>query len=149
MEAGAKNIRYLSFPYGHPQPASRHRRVAEFTDNDSSDSELPSIMFKEHSQRDLPQERYPTQEIIPMKSLYRGRKPTNFRYQRNTSQEEHVGQGRRAALRPKPLFRAVDEEYESGEESAEEASAIGPGWPPEHRPSREHHKSHSPLLRRK
>ncbi|XP_014709606.3 sodium/hydrogen exchanger 4 [Equus asinus] len=147
--ASAKNIRYLSFPYGNPQPASRHRRVAEFTDNDSSDSELPSIMFKEHSQRDLPQERYPTQEIIPMKSLYRGRKPTNFRYQRNTSQEEHVGQGRRAALRPKPLFRAVDEEYESGEESAEEASAIGPGWPPEHRPSREHHKSHSPLLRRK
>ncbi|GAB5569512.1 sodium/hydrogen exchanger 4 [Prionailurus iriomotensis] len=122
--AGTKNIRYLSFPYGHPQPAGRDTRVADVTDNDSSDSELPSIMFKAHSRAGILQERRLTQEIIPMKSLPRGGKPSHFGYQRNTSQEEHDGRGRREALRPKPLFHAVDEEFESGEESGEETSAI-------------------------
>ena len=32
-QAGTKNIRYLSFPYSHPQPAGRDVRVAEFTGN--------------------------------------------------------------------------------------------------------------------
>ncbi|XP_032448504.1 sodium/hydrogen exchanger 4 isoform X2 [Lynx canadensis] len=147
--AGTKNIRYLSFPYGHPQPAGRDTRVAELTDNDSSDSELPSIMFKAHSRAGILQERRLTQEIIPMKSLPRGGKPSHFGYQRNTSQEEHDGRGRREALRPKPLFHAVDEEFESGEESGEETSAIRSRWSGEHRPTRQHHRSHSPLLQRK
>ncbi|KAJ8787890.1 hypothetical protein J1605_005548 [Eschrichtius robustus] len=72
--AGTKNIRYLSFPYSHPQPAGRDVRAAEFT---------------------------------------------------------------------------VDEEFESGEESEEEASAIGSRWSAEHRPGRDLHRSHSPLLQRK
>ncbi|XP_003983931.3 sodium/hydrogen exchanger 4 [Felis catus] len=147
--AGTKNIRYLSFPYGRPQPAGRDTRVAELTDNDSSDSELPSIMFKAHSRAGILQESRLTQEIIPMKSLPRGGKPSHFGYQRNTSQEEHDGRGRRGALRPKPLFHAVDEEFESGEESGEETSAIRSRWSGEHRPTRQHHRSHSPLLQRK
>ncbi|KAF5926221.1 hypothetical protein HPG69_011348 [Diceros bicornis minor] len=147
--AGTKNIRYLSFPYGDPQPARRDRRAAEFTDNDSSDSEFPSITFNVHSRTGLLQDRHLTQEIIPMKSLHRGRRPSDFSYQRQRSQEEHVGGGRRAAVRPKPLFHVVDEEYESEEESEEDVSVIGSRQSPEHRPSREHYKSHSPLLRRK
>ncbi|XP_025724555.1 sodium/hydrogen exchanger 4 [Callorhinus ursinus] len=147
--AGTKNIRYLSFPYGHPQPARRDPRVADFTGNDSSDSELLSLMFKAHPRTGTLQQRQLTQELIPMKSLPRGGKPCHFGYPRNTNQEEHVGAGRREALRPKPLFHAVDEEFESGEESEEEASASGSRWSAEHRPSRQHHRSHSPLLQRK
>ena len=120
-----------------------------FLDNDSSDSELPSIMFKAHSRAGILQERRLTQDIIPMKSLPRGGKPSHFSYQRNTSQEEHDGRGRREALRPKPLFHAVDEEFESGEESGEETSAVRSRWSGEHRPTRQHHRSHSPLLQRK
>ncbi|XP_045837336.1 sodium/hydrogen exchanger 4 [Meles meles] len=147
--AGTKNIRYLSFPYGHAQPVRRDPKFADFTGDDSSDSELPSIMFKPHPRTGTLQERRLTQEIIPMKSLPRGGKPCHFGYPRSISQEEHVGAGRREALRPKPLFHAVDEEFESGEESEEEASAGGSRWSAEHRPSRQHHRSHSPLLQRK
>ncbi|XP_002913541.2 sodium/hydrogen exchanger 4 isoform X1 [Ailuropoda melanoleuca] len=147
--AGTKNIRYLSFPYGHPQPARRDPRAADFTGNDSSDSELPSIVFKAHSRTGTLQERRLTQERIPMKSLPRGGMPCHVGYPRNTSQEEHVGPGRREASRPRPLFHAVDEEFESGEESEEEASASGSQWSAEPRPSGQHHRSHSPLLQKK
>ncbi|XP_036875804.2 sodium/hydrogen exchanger 4 isoform X2 [Manis javanica] len=147
--ASTKNIRYLSFPYSNPQPTRRDRTLAEFTDNDSSDSELPSITLKAHCQTRSPQERQLAQEIIPMRNLHRGRKPSNISYQRNVSQEEHIAGGRRVAVRPEPLFHAVDEEYESGRESEEEASADGARRSAEHRPHRDHHRSHSPLLRRK
>nr|XP_036875805.1 sodium/hydrogen exchanger 4 isoform X3 [Manis javanica] len=148
-QASTKNIRYLSFPYSNPQPTRRNRTLAEFTDNDSSDSELPSITLKAHCQTRSPQERQLVQEIIPMRNLHRGRKPSNISYQRNVSQEEHIAGGRRVAVRPEPLFHAVDEEYESGRESEEEASADGARRSAEHRPHRDHHRSHSPLLRRK
>lgn len=117
-----------------------------FLDNDSSDSELSSIMFNAHSRTRSFQERQLKQEIIPMKNLNRGGKPSSFGYQRNTSQEERVGGSRRVALRPKPLFHVVDEECESGGESGEEASVIGSGWSTEHRHRRDYHRSHSPLL---
>lgn len=32
-QAGTKNIRYLSFPYGNPQPARRDTRAAELSGN--------------------------------------------------------------------------------------------------------------------
>ena len=51
--------------------------------------------------------------------------PPHFGYRRNASREEHLGRGGRAILRPKPLFHAVDEEFESEEESEEEAPAFG------------------------
>uniref|UniRef100_A0A8D1WJP9 Sodium/hydrogen exchanger n=1 Tax=Sus scrofa TaxID=9823 RepID=A0A8D1WJP9_PIG len=144
--AGTKNIRYLSFPYSNPQPTRREVRVAEFTDNDGSDSELPPVTFSTRSRRGWRKE---TRDTIPMKSLCRREKPPNFGYQRNMSPEEPVGGSRRAVCRPKPLFHVVDEEYESGEESEEEAPATGSRWSSEHGPSRDHHRSHSPLLRRK
>uniref|UniRef100_A0A8D0N3J2 Sodium/hydrogen exchanger n=1 Tax=Sus scrofa TaxID=9823 RepID=A0A8D0N3J2_PIG len=144
--AGTKNIRYLSFPYSNPQPTRREVRVAEFTDNDGSDSELSPVTFSTRSRRGWRKE---TRDTIPMKSLCRREKPPNFGYQRNMSPEEPVGGSRRAVCRPKPLFHVVDEEYESGEESEEEAPATGSRWSSEHGPSRDHHRSHSPLLRRK
>uniref|UniRef100_A0A8D0ZJQ1 Sodium/hydrogen exchanger n=1 Tax=Sus scrofa TaxID=9823 RepID=A0A8D0ZJQ1_PIG len=144
--AGTKNIRYLSFPYSNPQPTRREVRVAEFTDNEGSDSELPPVTFSTRSRRGWRKE---TRDTIPMKSLCRREKPPNFGYQRNMSPEEPVGGSRRAVCRPKPLFHVVDEEYESGEESEEEAPATGSRWSSEHGPSRDHHRSHSPLLRRK
>ncbi|XP_049712971.1 sodium/hydrogen exchanger 4 isoform X1 [Elephas maximus indicus] len=147
--ADTKNIRYLSFPYSNPQSARRDAKVTEFTDDDSSDSGSPAIIFKAHSRTGSLQERQLTQETIPMKSLHKGRKPFNVGYQRNTSHEEHTGRARRVALRPKPLFHAVDEEYESEEESEEGVSPLVSGWLGEHRSHREHHKSHSPLLQRK
>ncbi|TKC36289.1 hypothetical protein EI555_006419, partial [Monodon monoceros] len=147
--AGTKNVRYLSFPYSHPQPAGRDVRVAEFTDHDSSDAEVPSIMFNTHSPTGSLQEGRRTQEIIPMKNLHRGGKPAHLGYQRNRTQEEQLGGGRRVVLRPKPLFHAVDEDLESGEESEEEASAIGSRWSAEHRPGRDLQGSHSPLLQSK
>ncbi|XP_066233602.1 sodium/hydrogen exchanger 4 isoform X1 [Saccopteryx leptura] len=131
-----KNIRYLTFPYSNTQPARRDKEAAEFKDKDSSDSELSLVMFTAHSRTIRLQERKLTQEIIPIKNLNRRGKPSNFGYQRGTSQE-HAGGGRRAVLRPKPLFYAVDEEYESGEESAEEISAAGSRWSAEHRHRRE------------
>ncbi|XP_007957680.1 sodium/hydrogen exchanger 4 [Orycteropus afer afer] len=147
--AGTKNIRYLSFPYSNPQSARRDVRFGEFTGDGSSESGSPSTMFNTHSRTGSLQERWLTQETIPMKSLHKGGKPFNFGYQRSPSQEEHTGRVRRAALRPKPLFHAVNEEYESGEESEEEVSPVGSRWTTEHRNVKEHHKSHSPLLQRK
>nr|XP_012595911.1 sodium/hydrogen exchanger 4 [Microcebus murinus] len=147
--AGAKNIRYLSFPYSNPPSAGRDARAAESTDDDSGDPGVPSIKFSTHSRVSSLQKRPQTQEVIPMRRLHRGGKTFNFGYQRNASLEEDVGAGRRAVLRPKPLFYTVDEEYESGRESEEESSAVGSRWTADHGHSREHHKSHSPLLRRK
>ncbi|XP_039696009.1 sodium/hydrogen exchanger 4 [Pteropus medius] len=147
--AATKNIRYLSFPCNNSLPVRRDTRAAEFTDNDSNDSELSLIMFNAHSRTRSFQERQLTQEIIPMKNLNRGRKLSSFDYQRKTSQEERVGGSRRVALRPKPLFHVVDEECESGGESGEEASANGSGWSTEHRHRRDYHRSHSPLLQKK
>ncbi|KAM5317474.1 sodium/hydrogen exchanger 4 isoform 2-T2 [Glossophaga mutica] len=149
QRASAKNIRYLSFPYSNPQSARRGRRAADFRDKESSDSELSFNMFTAHSQARLLQGRQLTKEITPMKSSNRRRKPSNFHYQRSRGPEEDVGGGRRATLRPKPLFHAVDEEYESGEESGEEASATGSRWSSEHGHRREYHRSHSPMLQRK
>ncbi|XP_062934762.1 sodium/hydrogen exchanger 4 [Cynocephalus volans] len=140
--AGTKNIHYLSFPYSNPQPA-RCARAAEFTDEDSSHPRFPSIAFGAHAPAGFLQERRLTQEIIPMRSLHRAGKAFN------ASQEEHVGGRRRVALRPKTPFHAVDEERESSGESEEEASARASRWTAEHAHSREHHKSHSPLLQRK
>ncbi|XP_006884610.1 PREDICTED: sodium/hydrogen exchanger 4 [Elephantulus edwardii] len=142
-QAGTKNIRYLSFPY------SSDARIAEITDEDSSDSGSPSILFNAQSQTDQLQERQLTQEIIPMKRLHKGGKTFSFGYQSHASQEEDTDRVRRAAVRPKPLFHAVSEEYETEEESEEEILPIGSRWTAEHKNGREHHKSHSPLLQRK
>nr|XP_020012976.1 sodium/hydrogen exchanger 4 [Castor canadensis] len=147
--AGTKNIRYLSFPCSHPQPARREGRAVESTDDDSSNSGCPSITFSPYSQTGLLQERRPTQEMIPMKPLHRGGKAFNLGQQGDNSQEEHGGRGRRVVLRPKPLFHAVHEEYESEGETEEEASATQSRWSTEHRHGRERYKSHSPLLQRK
>ncbi|XP_042551417.1 sodium/hydrogen exchanger 4 [Dipodomys spectabilis] len=148
--AGTKNIRYLSFPYSHPHPARREARVEEsIDDDDGSDPGYPSIMFSSHSRTGSLQERRLTQEMIPMKSLHRGGKAYNFGYQSNSSHEVHDGRSRRLFLRPKPLFYAVDEEYESAGDREEEASAIHSRWTTEYRHGREHYKSHSPLLQRK
>ncbi|KAM8784744.1 sodium/hydrogen exchanger 4 [Rhynchonycteris naso] len=144
-----KNIHYLSFSYSNTQPARSDEEAAEFKDKDSSDSELSLVMFSAHSRTIRLQERKLTQEIIPIKNLNRRGKPSNFGYQRSTSREEHAGGGRRAVLRTKPLFQAVDEEYESGEENTEETSAVGSRWSAEHRHRREYHRFHSPLLQRK
>lgn len=146
--AGTKNIRYLSFPCNNSLPVRRDTRTGKFTD-DGSDSELSLITFNTHSRTRSFQERQPTQEIIPMKNLSRGEKPSSFDYQSYTSQEERVGGSRRVALRPKPLFHVVDEERESGGESEEEASAIGSRWSTEHRHRRDYHRFHSPLLQKK
>ncbi|KAL2774354.1 sodium/hydrogen exchanger 4 precursor [Daubentonia madagascariensis] len=146
--AGTKNIRYLSFPYSSPRSTGRDARAAELTDDDSSDPGVPSIQFT-HSQVASLQKRRRTQEVIPMRSLHRGAKAFTLGYQRNASQEEDAGGGRRAALGPKPLFHTVDEEYESGGEDEEESSAVGSRWTADHGHSREHHESHSSLLRRK
>nr|XP_031547828.1 sodium/hydrogen exchanger 4 [Vicugna pacos] len=147
--AGTKNIRYLSFPYSDPQRAGRDARVADCTGNNDSDSELPSSPFYTPSRTEWLQERRGTQGIIPMKSLPRGGKLPSFGSQRKTSRDEHVGGGGRAALRPEPLCHTVHEERDSGEDSEEGASTGGSRWSAEHRPSRGHHRSHSPLLRRK
>uniref|UniRef100_A0A8C3VPH5 Sodium/hydrogen exchanger n=1 Tax=Catagonus wagneri TaxID=51154 RepID=A0A8C3VPH5_9CETA len=141
--AGTKNIRYLSFPNSNPQPARRHPRVAEFTDDDGSDSELPAVTFSTRSPTGWLQT---LRNTIPMKSLRRGGK---LGYRRNASPEEPAAGGGRAISGSKRLFHAVDEEYESGEESEEENAAAGSRRSAEHGPSRDRHRSHSPLLRRK
>ncbi|XP_006870794.1 PREDICTED: sodium/hydrogen exchanger 4 [Chrysochloris asiatica] len=146
---GTKNIRYLSFPYSNPQSARRDARVAEFPVDGSSYSGSPSIIFRAYSRARPLQERQLTQETIPLKNLYKRGEPLNFGYPRNASLEVHTGRIRRAAVRHKSLFHAVDEEYESGEESEEEVSSVGSRWTAEPRSGREHHKSHSPLLQRK
>ncbi|XP_003499847.3 sodium/hydrogen exchanger 4 [Cricetulus griseus] len=146
---GTKNFRYLSFPYSNPQSARREARAAEPTDDDGIHPGFQPLMFSAHSRAGSLQERRQTQAMIPMKSLHRGEKALSFSYRSNTSWEDHAGWGRRDAIRPKPLFYAVDEEYESGEQTEEEISATGTRWIAEHRRSREHYKSHSPLLHRK
>uniref|UniRef100_A0A2R9B221 Sodium/hydrogen exchanger n=1 Tax=Pan paniscus TaxID=9597 RepID=A0A2R9B221_PANPA len=148
--AGTKNIRYLSFPYRNPQSAGRDTRAAGFSDDDSSDPGSPSITFSTCSRIGSLQKQE-AQEIIPMKSLHRGRKAFSFGYQRNTSQEEYLGGVRRVALRPKPLFHAVDEEGESGGESEGKASLVEvrSRWTADHGHGRDHHRSHSPLLQKK
>nr|XP_011753823.1 sodium/hydrogen exchanger 4 isoform X3 [Macaca nemestrina] len=148
--AGTKNVRYLSFPYGNPQSAGRDTRAAEFSDDDSSNPGSPSIMFSTLSRIGSLQKQE-AQEIIPMKSLHRGRKAFNSGYQRNTSQEEYLGGVRRVALRPKPLFHAVDEEGESGGESEGKASLVEvqSRWTADCRHGRDHNRSHSPLLQKK
>uniref|UniRef100_H2QIG8 Sodium/hydrogen exchanger n=1 Tax=Pan troglodytes TaxID=9598 RepID=H2QIG8_PANTR len=148
--AGTKNIRYLSFPYRNPQSARRDTRAAGFLDDDSSDPGSPSITFSACSRIGSLQKQE-AQEIIPMKSLHRGRKAFSFGYQRNTSQEEYLGGVRRVALRPKPLFHAVDEEGESGGESEGKAFLVEvrSRWTADHGHGRDHHRSHSPLLQKK
>ena len=64
-----------------------------------------------------------------MKSLRGAGTPPHFGYRRNASREEHLGRGGRAILRPKPLFHAVDEEFESEEESEEEAAPLPSSLP--------------------
>ncbi|XP_008062968.1 sodium/hydrogen exchanger 4 [Carlito syrichta] len=149
IQAGTKNIRYLSFPSSHPQPARREIQASDFIDDDSSDPGSLPIVFSTPSRKASLQERQLIQEIIPMKSAHRRGKAFDFGRQKSTGQEEYMGRGKQVALRPKPLFHAVDEEYESGGESEEEDSAIGSRWTAGHRYSRDHHKSHSPLLQRK
>ena len=84
-----------------------------------------------------------------MKSLQGAGTPPCFGYQRSESQEERLGRGRRAILRPKPLFHAVDEAFESEEEGEEEAPAFGSLLSSELRPGGDCNLSHSPLLQRK
>uniref|UniRef100_A0A8C6QFC6 Sodium/hydrogen exchanger n=1 Tax=Nannospalax galili TaxID=1026970 RepID=A0A8C6QFC6_NANGA len=146
--AGTKNVRYLSFPYKNPQPAKREANAAECTDDDDSDPGFQPLMFSAHTRAGSLQERRLTQEMIPMKRLHRGEKAYNLSYQTNTSWEERAGWGGRPAIWPKPLFYAVDEEYESGGQTEEETSATVSRWTAEHRDSRKY-KSHSLLLQRK
>nr|XP_020730630.1 sodium/hydrogen exchanger 4 [Odocoileus virginianus texanus] len=146
-----------SLPWGKPDyatllaPASRILSPVlssfhhTFPDHDGSDSELPPITFNTHSPAESIQERRWTAEVIPMKSLHRAGTPPRFGYQRSASREERLGRGRRAILRPKPLFHAVDEEFES----EEEAPAFGSLLSSELRPGGDCNLSHSPLLQRK
>ena len=120
-----------------------------FPDHDGSDSELPPITFKTHSPTGTIQERRWTPEVIPMKRLHGAGTPLHFGYRRNAGREEHLGRGGRAILRPKPLFHAVDEEFESEEESEEETPAFGSLLSSELRPGGDCNVSHSPLLQRK
>ena len=120
-----------------------------FPEPDGSDSELLPITFNTHSPAESIQEKRWTAEVIPMKSLHGAGTPPRFGYQRSESQEERLGRGRRAILRPKPLFHAVDEEFESEEEVEEEAPVFGSLLSSELRPGRDCNLSHSPLLRRK
>ncbi|XP_031224693.1 sodium/hydrogen exchanger 4 [Mastomys coucha] len=148
-QAGTKNFRYLSFPYSNPQAARREARAVESTDDDGTDSGFQPLMFSTHSRAGSLQERRPTQAMIPMKRLQRGEKALSFSYQSDTSWEDQARWRGMDVLRPKPLFYAVDEEYDSGEQTEEETSVTLSRWTAEHRHSREHHKSHSPLLHRK
>ncbi|XP_052049454.1 sodium/hydrogen exchanger 4 [Apodemus sylvaticus] len=146
--AGTKNFRYLSFPYSNPQ-ARREARAAQYPDDDGTDPALQPLMFSAHSRSGSLQERRPTQAMIPMKRLRRGEKALSFSCRSNTGWEEQARWHGMDVLQPKRLFYAVDEEYDSGEQTEEETSATLSRWTAEHRPSREHHKSHSPLLHRK
>ncbi|XP_016062657.1 PREDICTED: sodium/hydrogen exchanger 4 [Miniopterus natalensis] len=139
--AGTKNIRYLSFPGSDPR-APRGPRAAGRTGEDGSGSELSFLMFSAHPPTRSLQDRQLAQQTAATQSSNGGGKPPSSGYQTRTSQEEPAGGGRRVILRPKPLFHAVQED-ESGEESGEGASAVGP------RPRRERHGSHGRLLQRK
>ncbi|XP_048666429.1 sodium/hydrogen exchanger 4 isoform X2 [Marmota marmota marmota] len=147
--AGTKNIRYLSVPYSNLQPPERDTRAPESSDDHGSGSEFPPITFSAPSGTGMLQERRRTQERIPMRNLHRGGRALRFGHEGNGSQEELTGRGRRAVLRPRPLFHAVDEEYESGEEAEGPASAAGSRWTAEPGHNRGHHESQSPLLQRK
>ncbi|KAM6179900.1 sodium/hydrogen exchanger 4 [Erethizon dorsatum] len=142
-QAAAKNIRYLSFPCSKPQSGRRKAGAAETTDDNSSDLGLPSITFSARPQLGSLRESQLAREVIPMKSLPQGAMTVPFGDSRDP------GPGRRAVVRPRPLFLALDEEFESGEESEEEAWALRAGWTAERGHSREHRQSHSPLLHRK
>lgn len=119
------------------------------SDDDGTDPALQPLMFSAHSRSGSLQERRPTQAMIPMKRLQRGEKALSFSCRSNTGWEEEARWRGMDVLQPKRLFYAVDEEYDSGEQTEEETSATLSRWTAEHRPSREHHKSHSPLLHRK
>ncbi|GAB1284923.1 Sodium/hydrogen exchanger 4 [Apodemus speciosus] len=147
--AGTKNFRYLSFPYSNPQAARREARAADFTDDDGTDPAFQPLMFSAHSRSGSLQERRPTQAVIPMKRLWRGEKALSLSCRSNTSWEEQARWRRMDVVQPKPMFHAVDEEYDFGEQTSEETSATLSRWTAEHRCSREHHKSHRPLLHRK
>ncbi|XP_004633319.2 sodium/hydrogen exchanger 4 [Octodon degus] len=142
-QAGAKNVRYLSFPYGKQQAWRRNTGATEATDDDSSEPGLPSITFSARPQLGSLRESWLAREVIPMKSLPQGTMTLPFHDSRDP------GLGRRAVVRPRPLFLALDEEFESREESDEEASTLRSRWTVERGHSREHGQSHSPLLRRK
>ncbi|KFO37782.1 sodium/hydrogen exchanger 4 isoform X2 [Fukomys damarensis] len=142
-QVGAKNIRYLSFPYSKPQSGRRKAGAVEATDDDSSDLGFPSIMFSAHPQLGSLRESRLAQEVIPLKSLSQSEMADPFRDGRDP------GPGKRAVVRPRPLFLALDEEFESGEDSEEEASALRARWIAERGHSREHYQSYSPLLHRK
>ncbi|VTJ84598.1 Hypothetical predicted protein [Marmota monax] len=147
--AGTKNIRYLSVPYSNLQPPERDTRAPESSDDHGSGSEFPPITFSAPSPTGMLQERRRTQERIPMRNLHRGGRALRFGHEGYGSQEELTGRGRRAVLRPRPLFHAVDEEYEPGEEAEGPASAAGSRWTAEPGHNRGHHESQSPLLQRK
>ncbi|KAG3268152.1 solute carrier family 9 member A4 [Ictidomys tridecemlineatus] len=148
--AGTKNIRYLSVPYSNLQLPERDTRAPESSDDHGSGSEFPPITFSAPSRTGMLQERRRTQETIPMRNLPRGGTALHFgHHEGNGSHEELAGRGRRAAVRPRPLFHAVDEEYESGEEVEGAASAAGARWTAEQGHNRGHHESQSPLLQRK
>ncbi|XP_026264404.2 sodium/hydrogen exchanger 4 [Urocitellus parryii] len=147
--AGTKNIRYLSVPYSNLQPPERDTGAPESSDDEGSGSEFPPITFSAPSPTGRLQERRRTQETIPMRNLHRGGKALHLGHQGNGSREELAGRGRRAAVRPRPLFHAVDEEHESGEEVQGAASAAGSRWTAEQGHNRGHHESQSPLLQRK
>ncbi|XP_021517655.1 sodium/hydrogen exchanger 4 [Meriones unguiculatus] len=145
--AGTKNFRYLSFPYSNPQSARREGWAAESTDAEGVEAGSRPLMFSAHARAGSLQEKRPSQAAVLMKRLPGGQKARSFSPRR--SWEEQAGRRRTDAIRPRPLFHAVDEEYESGEQTEEETSAVGSGWTAEHPHGREHYTSHSPLLHRK
>uniref|UniRef100_A0A286XQV5 Sodium/hydrogen exchanger n=1 Tax=Cavia porcellus TaxID=10141 RepID=A0A286XQV5_CAVPO len=144
-QAGTKNIRYLSFPYGKLQSGRRKTGLTGFSAllyDDSSDLGLPSITFSARPQLGSLRESRPVQ-VIPMKSLPQGAMTVPLGDGRDPRPS------RRAVVRARPLFFALDEEFESREDSEEEASALRARWTAERAHSREHCQSYSPLLHRK
>ncbi|KAM5227824.1 sodium/hydrogen exchanger 4 [Ctenodactylus gundi] len=154
-QAGTKNIRYLSFPYGKPPPVRRDAGAAEDTGDYDSDLEFPPVMFCAPPHTGSLREQELMWEMVPRRSFPRGKSVTGAAgYGRDLSGEAPAGPGRRAGLRPRPLFHAVDEEIESREETEEEeeeeeAAAVRARWTAERGHSRGHHQSRSPLLQRK
>ncbi|XP_038626064.1 sodium/hydrogen exchanger 4 [Tachyglossus aculeatus] len=143
---GPKNIRYLSFPYNDARAMWSNTRMATFSGTDHSDSSFPLGMFGGHPRTGSLQERRQQQKMIPMEKARRGGGSLNLGIPRNPNQDHPVGRERKPSLMPRPQFHAVDEEFESGEESGEGAQ---PTWTTELRDGREFHKFHSPLLHRK
>ncbi|XP_055464034.1 sodium/hydrogen exchanger 4 [Psammomys obesus] len=145
--AGTKNFRYLSFPYSNPQSARREGWAAESTDEEGVEAGSRPLMFSAQARAGSLQENRQLQAAVLMKRLPGGQKAHSF--SPRSSWEEQAGWRRTDTIRPRPLFHAVDEEYESGEQTEDETSAVGSGWTAEHTHGREHYKSHSPLLHRK